>query len=225
MDLKTTKNYYRTTDFKSIKKQYEENAHTSRVLGGALLSKKGTHELEKFDIVKRQSENLKAVEEQYPLEKYPTRVHPVNNPVMPTGTHAFGAQRDNSLGKYKHGGIDYVGSIGDPIFAMQDGIVQIKNQPNGMGEYIIIKGASGSTVYGHLKPKSAKVNNGDSVKYGQQIAEMGDTGNASGKPQLHFEAYSGDAFTSTRLDPTEFLKGRPARPTMESPTGNKGSLI
>ena len=70
-----------------------------------------------------------------------------------------------------------------------------------------------------------KVKTGDSVKYGQQIAEMGDSGNANGKPQLHFEAYSGDAFTSTRLNPEEFLKGLPARPTMDSPTGNKNSLI
>ena len=207
-----------------FRKEYQAYSDTNRLLSIAALAKSGTHELEKFDVVQRQTENLKTAEKMYPQENYPTRVHPVNNPVMPTGTHAFGAPRDNSLGKYKHGGIDYVGNIGDPIFAMQDGIVQIKNQPNGMGEYIIVKGASGSTVYGHISKASVK--SGDSVTYGQKIAEMGDSGNAKGgRPQLHFEAYSGDAFKSTRLDPTEFLKGLPARPTMESPTGNKGSLI
>jgi len=208
-----------------FRKEYEAYSDTNRLLSIAALAKSGTHELEKFDVVKRQSENLKAAEQMYPQEKYPTRVHPVNNPVMPTGTHVFGAERPNAkgTGTYKHGGVDYLGSIGDPIFAMQDGIVQLKEQKNGMGKYIVIKGANGSTVYGHIS--EFQVKNGESVTYGQQIAKMGDTGNASGKPQLHFEAYSGDAFTSTRLDPTEFLKGLPARPTMESSAGNKNSLI
>jgi len=216
-------------DFGWVKDQYENYANTSRVLGGSLLSKKGTHELEKFDVVQRQTENLKTAGEMYPLEKYPTRAYPVDNVRMPTGTQLFGADRTNSQGKsYKHGGVDYTGNIGDPIYAMHDGIVQIRNQPKGMGKYIIIKGANGSTVYGHLREGREdyiKVKTGDSVKYGQQIAEMGDSGNASGKPQLHFEAYSGDAFTSTRLDPTEFLKGLPVRPTMESPTSSRGGLI
>ena len=210
-----------------LKDQAAEYKSTSRLLGMAALSQAGTHELEKFDVVATQSQNLKTAEKDYPLEKYPTRAYPVDNPRMPKGTHAFGADRNNSRGSYKHGGVDYLGNVGDPIYAMHDGVVQVKNQPKGMGKYIIIKGANGSTVYGHLREgdKYLKVKTGDSVKYGQQIAEMGDSGNANGKPQLHFEAYSGDAFTSTRLNPEEFLKGLPARPTMDSPTGNKNSLI
>jgi murein DD-endopeptidase MepM/ murein hydrolase activator NlpD len=210
-----------------LKDQAAEYKSTSRLLGMAALSEAGTHEMEKFDVVATQSKNLKTAEGMYPLEKYPTRAYPVDNVRMPKGTHAFGADRNNSKGSYKHGGVDYLGNVGDPIYAMHDGVVQVKNQPKGMGKYIIIKGANGSTVYGHLREddKYLKVKTGDSVKYGQQIAEMGDSGNAEGKPQLHFEAYSGDAFTSTRLNPEEFLKGLPARPTMDSPTGNKNSLI
>lgn len=206
-----------------FRKQLELYQDTNRLMSSAALSKSGTHELEKFDVVQRQSENIKSAEENYPLEKYPTRVYPVDNPRMPKGTHAFGADRNNSKGPYKHGGVDYLGHIGDPIYAMQDGTVQIKKQTNGMGDYIIIKGVNGSTVYGHIN--KALVKSGDSVKYGQQIAEMGDSGNAKGEPQLHFEAYSGDAFTSNRLNPEEFLKGLPTRPTMDNSTGNKGSLI
>jgi murein DD-endopeptidase MepM/ murein hydrolase activator NlpD len=226
-------NYYvgmRGLDMSWVRKEYEKATHTSRVLGGALLAKQGTHEVENFDLRKRYGENLKSAEGMYPLEKYPTRAYPVNtlDYRKPEGIHAFGANRTNTKGQsYKHGGVDFLGNVGDPIYAMHDGVVQVKNQPKGMGKYIIIKGVNGSTVYGHLREddKYLKVKTGDSVKYGQQIAEMGDSGNANGKPQLHFEAYSGDAFTSTRLNPEEFLKGLPARPTMDSPTGNKNSLI
>ena len=164
-----------------------------------------------------------------PITKNPTRISPVNNPQTPTGVHAYGAQRNNDLGKYEHGGVDYLGKIGDPVYAMQDGKIELRDQPNGLGKYIIIRGKDGSsTIYGHLSKPTVAV--GSEVTYGQKIGEMGDSGNAKGTPQLHFEAYSGEPFKkSGRLDPLAFLEGRMlgsgAAPTMQNPENNKSTTV
>ena len=209
---------------KYFKGQLRAHERVKDILQIESLKKTGPNSLQNFDINTTQSKNLESADQMFPQKSYPTRVFPVDNPRMPKGSHEFGAQRNNSLGKYVHTGVDYLGSIGDPIYAMQDGTVQVNKQPKGMGDYIIIRSPNGSsTVYGHISKSLVKTN--DKVTYGQQIAEMGDTGNAKGTPQLHFEAYTGNPFQSSIIDPSEFLKGLPARPTMDNPTGNKNSLI
>ena len=65
------------------------------------------------------------------------------------------------------------------------------------GEYIIINHHDGTmTLYGHLKPGSRLVSEGDTVQQGQVIATVGNTGNCQPRPSasnpyngthLHFE--------------------------------------
>ena len=52
------------------------------------------------------------------------------------------------------------------------------------GNHIEIKNGDVSTVYAHCS--KIYVNEGDKIIQGQQIAEVGETGNATG-PHLHFE--------------------------------------
>jgi lipoprotein NlpD len=82
-------------------------------------------------------------------------------------------------------GIDIAGKEGDPVQAAADGeVVYSGNGLLGYGELIIVKhNASFLSAYGHNRKRL--VQEGDKVKAGQQIAEMGS--GASSREELHFE--------------------------------------
>jgi lipoprotein NlpD len=82
-------------------------------------------------------------------------------------------------------GISIAGNIGDPVSAAADGKVIFSGQgPRGYGNLVIVKhDADTLSVYGHNK--SVLVKEGQAVKRGQKIAELGDSG--TDNPKLHFE--------------------------------------
>jgi lipoprotein NlpD len=82
-------------------------------------------------------------------------------------------------------GIDIAGKEGDSVQAAADGeVVYSGNGLLGYGELIIVKhNASFLSAYGHNRKRL--VQEGDKVKAGQQIAEMGSS--ASSREELHFE--------------------------------------
>lgn len=90
----------------------------------------------------------------------------------------------------KHNGVDFgwdsICSHNQPIYACDDGVV-IYNRKQITGGYVIaIKHNNGFiSYYGHLKKDSQRVHEGDKVKKGQQIANMGMTGIVTGY-HLHF---------------------------------------
>lgn len=78
----------------------------------------------------------------------------------------------------------------------------------GFGNYIIITHHNGaSTTYAHLKTNSITVSQGDEVKQGQIIAEMGNSGNSSGQ-HLHFEI----KVNEVKQNPLEYVSGESPRP-------------
>lgn len=116
--------------------------------------------------------------------------------------------RDNPTGPGTqfHHGIDIAKPHGTPIYSVFDGevIISAGGWNYGYGEYIKIKRADGLTaLYAHNSKRLVQV--GDKVKAGQQISEMGTTGNSTG-PHLHFEV-SKDGTNEGRYDPMEFLNG------------------
>ena len=85
-----------------------------------------------------------------------------------------------------HEGIDIHGSKGEPVRAAHDGVV-LRAGPgmSGYGKMLVIKGKHGlMTVYAHNDRILVKV--GDHVERGEEVAEVGSTGKATG-PHLHFE--------------------------------------
>ena len=82
-------------------------------------------------------------------------------------------------------GIDIAGKAGDPVRASADGaVVYSGNGLIGYGELIIIKHSPGFlSAYGHNRKRL--VNEGDRVKSGQLIAEMGSS--SASRDSLHFE--------------------------------------
>ncbi len=99
-------------------------------------------------------------------------------------------------------GIDISGRAGDPVRAAADGeVVYSGNGLIGYGELIIIKhNTSLLSAYGHNRRRL--VQEGDKVKLGQQIAEMGST--SASRDMLHFEIRK----DGKPVDPAAFLPRR-----------------
>lgn len=112
-----------------------------------------------------------------------------------------------SSGQY-HGAVDFgaAGINGAPVYAVADGYVVTSTRLNGSyGNYIIIAHYNGLyTLYAHGQDGSRKVSAGQTVKKGQQIMNVGSTGNSTG-PHLHFEVRRSPGTYSNRVDPRIYL--------------------
>lgn len=100
-----------------------------------------------------------------------------------------------------HTGIDLRASIGTPVYAVADGVVDFSRSEynGGYGNLVKIDHAFGfKTFYAHLSKLIVK--KGDVVKKGQIIAYSGNTGMSSG-PHLHYEI----RFLGNHLDPRPFI--------------------
>lgn len=99
-------------------------------------------------------------------------------------------------------GIDFGGRLGDPVQAAADGqVLYVGEALAGYGKLVIVKhGANHLSVYAHNN--RILVKEGQSVKLGQKIAEMGSTGTSGVK--LHFEIRK----QGKPVDPGPFLPGR-----------------
>lgn len=86
-------------------------------------------------------------------------------------------------------GIDIGGRMGDPIYAADQGkVVYCGDGLRGYGNLIIIK-HNGEYLSAYAHNRMALVKEGDQVKQGQKIAEMGNSG--ADKVMLHFEIRRG----------------------------------
>lgn len=119
-------------------------------------------------------------------------------PAHGTFTSGFGARWGT-----QHLGIDIANSIGTPIYAASDGTVIDAGPASGFGLWVRIQLADGTIqVYGHMN--SFSVHEGQKVKCGQQIAEIGERGQATG-PHLHFEVWQNG---TKKIDPRPWLAAR-----------------
>ena len=99
-------------------------------------------------------------------------------------------------------GIDIAGDLGQPVFAASDGaVVYAGSGLRGYGELIIIKHSDTYvSAYGHNR--RLLVREGQQVKAGQSMAEMGSTG--TDRVKLHFEIRR----QGKPVDPLQFLPRR-----------------
>lgn len=101
-----------------------------------------------------------------------------------------------------HGGIDIAGGgiYGRPVYASRGGTVIAANWGNtGYGNYVIIDHGDGyASLYGHCS--NLCVSTGQTVSKGQQIANVGSTGNSTG-PHLHFEIRK----NGVKVNPSNYL--------------------
>jgi murein DD-endopeptidase MepM/ murein hydrolase activator NlpD len=118
----------------------------------------------------------------------------------------FGSQRilNGTPGAF-HAGLDIAGPIGTPVRAAADGVVSLQRNMVMSGNTVLLNHGYGlQTTYIHMN--KINVTDGQRVKQGDAIGEIGMTGRANG-PHLHFSVN----WFNTRLDPETVLAVLPAR--------------
>ena len=118
---------------------------------------------------------------------------------LPAGTYSisdvYGWRIDPITGERAfHSGTDFPAAEGTPILAVMDGVVTRAEPGGGYGNLVVIEstldGAPVASGYAHIRDGGTHVQVGQSVRAGQQIAEVGTTGHSTG-PHLHFEIHPG----------------------------------
>lgn len=122
---------------------------------------------------------------------------------------AIGPDRINSDYAWRwgklHAGLDigstYGTSLGKTVIAAAEGTVVVAGVHSSYGYYVRIDHGNGmETLYAHCVAGSLLVNVGEHVYAGQPIAQVGQTGFATG-PHLHFEVI----INGSRVDPKPYL--------------------
>jgi murein DD-endopeptidase MepM/ murein hydrolase activator NlpD len=103
-------------------------------------------------------------------------------------TSSFGGRNHPLLGYSKmHTGVDWGASMGTPIFAAGNGIIDKVGWEGGYGKYIRIRHANGyESAYGHMSAFARGMEQGKKVRQGQVIGYVGSTGLSTGA-HLHYE--------------------------------------
>ncbi|WP_444876341.1 M23 family metallopeptidase [Actinomycetospora aurantiaca] len=113
-------------------------------------------------------------------------------------TSGFGARWGTS-----HRGVDIANSIGTPIVSVADGTVLESGPASGFGMWVRVQLEDGTiNVYGHINRSYVK--EGQKVKAGQEIAEIGNRGQSTG-PHLHFEVWTSGG---SKINPLPWLAER-----------------
>lgn len=106
-------------------------------------------------------------------------------PVQGTISSMFGLRNPTTASVPKnHTGTDIAAKKGTKIVSATDGKVIYKSSKGDFGKHIKIQINDVIILYAHCN--KIYVNEGDTIKQGQEIAEVGSTGNTTG-PHLHFE--------------------------------------
>jgi len=121
-------------------------------------------------------------------------------PVKGTVTSKFGSRKSPfSRRKEFHKGLDIANRTGTPVSVTADGVVSFAQAKGSWGKMIIVDHGQGmTTCYAHLNKLLKK--SGDTVKRGDVIAEVGNTGRSTG-PHLHYEVRLNDI----SVDPEKYI--------------------
>ena len=121
-------------------------------------------------------------------------------PLTGTVSSSFGYREHPTEGEEKfHYGLDIAADSGAAVSCFADGTVTAVGESSSYGRYCIITHDSGyRTLYAHCS--RITVSSGQQVSAGEKVAEVGETGMATG-PHLHFELQHG----GTYLNPVYYV--------------------
>ena len=192
----------------SIRRQYGVDARDLRELNG-LGDKQSLKEGQRLFLFeskspvrrvhRRKSKKTKRVQSR-PSKQLPPQNRKWAWPIRgATLTSKFGRR-----GNRPHKGIDLAAKMGTPIYATADGVVIYSgSRQRGYGNLVILKHSDGYvSVYAHNRRNL--VDEGQKVRQGFQIAELGNSGRSTG-PHLHFEI----RHRGKPLDPLRLIGRRP----------------
>ncbi len=123
-------------------------------------------------------------------------------PLAGTLTSDFGYREHPIEGEERfHYGVDLAADTGTEIDCFADGTVTAVGESSSYGKYCTVAHEGGySTLYAHCS--RVTVSSGAAVTRGQKIAEVGETGIATG-PHLHFELHQNNVY----LNPIYYVAG------------------
>lgn len=217
----------KATELKSLKSQKE-----SQVAKLTQEEKENQKELEKFEKDKKDIEaELRRIAEEEARKNNGNNIASTPSASGYISPIPGTSKKSITCGFYGysgHDGVDFGGHYGEPIVAVKAGTVEISRTMTGSiknydlngkyigsyssyGEYIVINHHDGTmTLYAHGKPGSRLVKAGETVKQGQQIMTVGNTGNVRPRPSssnpkggahLHFEV----RVNAVRVNPYPYL--------------------
>ncbi len=105
-------------------------------------------------------------------------------PLKGTISSRYGARTPTEIVSANHAGIDIAVNAGTKFVAAMEGEVTFVSSEGGYGNHVYIQNGEVITIYAHCQ--TIYVKQGDKISQGEQIGEVGSTGNATG-PHLHFE--------------------------------------
>ena len=134
---------------------------------------------------------------------YVPSISPIDKSELKRTASGFGMRMHPILKVRKmHNGTDFAAAKGTNVMATANGIVREAQTDKNFGNYIIIDHGNGfSTGYMHLEDFIVKP--GQSVKQGEIIGHVGNTG-VSSAPHLHYEIMKDGEY----VDPADYL-GKP----------------
>jgi murein DD-endopeptidase MepM/ murein hydrolase activator NlpD len=132
---------------------------------------------------------------------------PSTAPVVGPVGSGFGFRTDPITGRGAlHMGLDFPADVGTPIVAAAGGVVINTENHAAYGNMVDVDHGNGLvTRYAHASKLLVK--NGDLVRRGQTVAQVGNTGRSTG-PHLHFEVL----VDGVPQNPARFLAGRGGNP-------------
>ena len=130
------------------------------------------------------------------VKKTTTFIKPIEGVV----SSKFG-NRDTATGTVpkNHTGTDIAANLGTKIKSATDGEVVLASEEGDYGKHLKIQIGKVSIIYAHCN--NLYVKQGDIIMQGQEIAEVGSTGNSTG-PHLHFEI----RYQERKVDPQSILE-------------------
>lgn len=166
-----------------------ENFEENLGIGGELIEENNEQETIIEEIKNFDDEDIKYIKENISLIK------PVNGVI----TSRFGERESSEIVSANHKGLDIGSASGTEIKSACDGKVVQVSSSGDFGKHIMIQNHDIIFIYAHCS--KLIVNEGDEIKQGQKIAEVGSTGRATG-PHLHFEIRRGER----SIDPELIMK-------------------
>ena len=112
-----------------------------------------------------------------------------------SSTFGWRTPTTSTVPKY-HTGLDIANETGTIIKSATDGIVLLASSEGDYGNHYKIQIEDVTIIYAHCS--KLYLNQGDKVTQGQDIAEVGSTGNSTG-PHLHFEIRKGERLVDPQL--------------------------
>lgn len=165
----------------------EENIEEKNI-GGANIQENGDNLVENNEVELSQMEkDAKYIKETVNFIK------PINGKI----SSGFGLRNPTTASVPKnHTGTDIAANTGTKILSATDGNVILASSTGDYGNHLKIQVGDVIVVYAHCN--ALYVKQGENVKQGQEIAEVGATGNATG-PHLHFEIRYQDRYVNPQL--------------------------